>query len=92
MTWEQLREWREYAQLEPFGAERERLRVRASCAATIANSPHRRQGVPGACQAGRLHARFDSATRPAQKPMNEGRVPCRAFDQFKEAVKATAGA
>lgn len=88
MSWDQLMEWREFAQLEPFGAERNDLGF-GIVAATIANAHRGKSTRP--FQPADFMPRFDSATRPAQKPMTREGFRA-AFDQFKEAVKATAGA
>jgi hypothetical protein len=95
MPWEQLREWRQYAEMEPFGAEREDLRMGMSTA-TLRNTllavnsggkavPRRMLSKPAD-----FVLRFESATRPAPKGMNREEFR-QAFDVFKEMVKATAG-
>ena len=45
ITWEQFSEWHEYAQLEPFGAERDDLRA-GIIASTIANANRTKKTRP----------------------------------------------
>lgn len=87
MSWEQLREWRDYAQLEPFGAERTDLGF-GIVASTIANA--NRGKNTRAYKPVDFMPKFDRAMRPAPKAMNAQEFR-RAFDGFKEMVKATAG-
>jgi hypothetical protein len=89
MSWEQLREWHQFAQLEPFGEERDDLRA-GIVASTIVNSnPYRKKGAKAA-KASDFVLKFREVKKAAPKPMNETEFR-QAFDGFKEMVKATAG-
>lgn len=89
MTWEQLREWHQYAQLEPFGAERGDLQAGIVAAAVINSNPYRKKGAK-VVKASDFVLKFREVKKAAPKPMNAEEFR-RAFDGFKEMVKATAG-
>lgn len=89
MSWEQLREWNEYAQLEPFGEERRDLQAGIVAATVINSNPYRKKGARIA-RASDFLLKFDGVKKAPPKPRTAEEFR-RDFDLFKEMVKATAG-